>query len=83
MKNRVYWFPVRPARNGWGWGLPIRWQGWVAYLVFFGGMLAGIWRAASYGQWAVIAFACVWGPLFVGLMFWKGEPQSMRDNGSP
>ena len=23
----AFWFPVK--RYGWGWGLPVRWQGWV------------------------------------------------------
>jgi hypothetical protein len=25
-----YWFPAR--RYGWGWGPPIRWQGWVVLI---------------------------------------------------
>lgn len=32
-----FWFPVR--RFGWGWGLPVRWQGWivlVSYLALMG-----------------------------------------------
>ena len=28
-----YWFPAK--RYGWGWGLPIRWQGWVVFGVYF------------------------------------------------
>lgn len=27
-----YWFPTK--RYGWGWGLPIRWQGWVVLGTF-------------------------------------------------
>lgn len=83
MKAQRYWFPVRPARNGWGWGLPTTWQGWSAYLVYFAALIGGIFLVASHGQWAIIAFSCVWAALFLGLMFWKGEPQSMRDNSSP
>jgi hypothetical protein len=83
MKNRRYWFPVRPARNGWGWGLPIAWQGWLAYLIFFAALFGGITLSVPYGQLAMIAFSCVWAALFVGLMFWKGEPQSARDQQSP
>lgn len=35
----TFWFPVK--RYGWGWGLPVRWQGWfvlAAYLAlqYFG-----------------------------------------------
>ena len=32
-ESKPYWF--RAKRYGWGWGLPLRWQGWlvlVAYL---------------------------------------------------
>jgi hypothetical protein len=25
----AFWFPVK--RYGWGWGLPVRWQGWVVF----------------------------------------------------
>lgn len=83
MKDQRYWFPVRPARNGWGWGLPIAWQGWAAYLIYFATIIGGIVILLPYGQLIVITFCCAWGALFVGLMFWKGEPQSMRDNRSP
>jgi hypothetical protein len=27
-----YWFPAK--RYGWGWGLPVTWQGWLALVVF-------------------------------------------------
>ena len=27
-----YWFPSK--RYGWGWGLPICWQGWVVFGVY-------------------------------------------------
>lgn len=83
MKDQHYWFPVRPARNGWGWGLPTVWQGWVAWLIYFATLIGGIVLLAPSGQLVVFAFTCVWGALFLGLMFWKGEPQSMRDNRSP
>jgi len=31
-----YWFPAKTF--GWGWGLPVKWQGWVAY-----GIAAALW----------------------------------------
>ena len=34
-----YWFPAK--RYGWGWGLPIAWQGWVVLAVFFALVLTG------------------------------------------
>ena len=83
MEKKRYWFPVRPARNGWGWGLPVAWQGWVAYAVYWGVFLAGVLLLAAHGVWAILTFACLWAALFIGMMFCKGEPQSMRDNSSP
>lgn len=83
MKEQRYWFPVRPARNGWGRGVPNVWQGWAAYAAYWAFLFAGILLLAPRGMWAVVAFACVWAALFIGLMLWKGEPQSMRDNSSP
>jgi lipoprotein signal peptidase len=29
MPKTHYWFPARS--NGWGWGLPTTWQGWLVY----------------------------------------------------
>ena len=31
MQSRDYWFSAKTY--GWGWGLPLRWQGWVAYSI--------------------------------------------------
>lgn len=36
----VFWFPVK--RYGWGWGLPVWWQGWVVLLAYFVLLFAGI-----------------------------------------
>jgi hypothetical protein len=35
-----FWFPVK--RYGWGWGLPVRWQGWVVFAAYLALMFAGI-----------------------------------------
>lgn len=34
--ERKYWFPAK--RYGWGWGLPVRWQGWVCLAVYMAGV---------------------------------------------
>jgi hypothetical protein len=36
----AFWFPVK--RYGWGWGLPVSWQGWVAFASYLALMYAGI-----------------------------------------
>ncbi len=38
-KIAVYWFPAKT--HGWGWGLPLVWQGWATLGVFFGLVLLG------------------------------------------
>jgi hypothetical protein len=35
-----FWFPVK--RYGWGWGLPVRWQGWVVFALYALLLYAGI-----------------------------------------
>ena len=36
----TFWFPVK--RYGWGWGLPVRWQGWVVFALYLGLLYGGI-----------------------------------------
>jgi hypothetical protein len=83
MNEKRYWFPVRPARNGWGWGLPLVWQGWVVYLVYFAALIGGIIIVAPHGPWFIVAYSCSLAALLLGVMLWKGEPQRMRDKRSP
>lgn len=35
-----FWFPAK--RYGWGWGFPVRWQGWLVMAAYFAAVLAGI-----------------------------------------
>ncbi|MGB9107093.1 MAG: hypothetical protein WCC39_00260 [Telluria sp.] len=83
MDTRRYWFPVKPARNGWGWGLPVVWQGWVVFLGYFVMLIAGIVVLAPFGVLAIIGYSLALGALLLAIFFWKGEPQSMRDERSP
>jgi hypothetical protein len=34
-----YWFPAK--RYGWGWGLPMTWQGWLVLAAFLALVVAG------------------------------------------
>lgn len=38
--ERTYWFPAK--RYGWGWGLPVTWQGWIVLAAFAGLSGAGV-----------------------------------------
>lgn len=41
MKNQsTFWFGVK--RYGYGWGLPVRWQGWAVLVAYFVLLFAGI-----------------------------------------
>ena len=39
-KNNKPWFPAK--KYGFGWGLPITWQGWLVFLIYFGLCFIGI-----------------------------------------
>jgi hypothetical protein len=75
-----YWFPAK--LYGWGWGLPITWQGWVVLLAFAGLLVAGILILPPRQSPArFIAYAVVLTVLFVGVCWWKGEPPRWRWGG--
>jgi hypothetical protein len=79
MKTQQFWFPVRPASRGWGWGLPLVWQGWVVYGVFFAALIGGLILLAPYGELVTVGYSCLLAVLFMALVAWKGEPQRMRN----
>ncbi len=35
-----FWFPAK--RYGWGWGLPVAWQGWLVLIAFCWLVAAGV-----------------------------------------
>lgn len=76
LNNQRYWFPVKPPGYGWGWGLPLVWQGWLVYAVFLSALVGGVIALAPLGQLAVIAWGCLAAALFVAVVAWKGEPRS-------
>jgi hypothetical protein len=72
-----YWF--RAKRYGWGWGLPLTWEGWVVLAVWLGIFLAGISLMhlplhRSEHFFFVIAMVAA----LVGVCYWKGEPPRWR-----
>ncbi|MFC5479986.1 hypothetical protein [Massilia suwonensis] len=76
--TKQYWFPVRPAARGWGWGLPLVWQGWVVYGIFLAALIGGPVLLAPYGQFVTVCWSCIAAALFVAVVAWKGEPQRLR-----
>ena len=83
MNEKRYWFPVKPARNGWGWGLPRVWQGWAVLAVFAALLTGGLTALTPYGPMILALYGTALGILLVGVACWKGEPQFARDHRSP
>jgi hypothetical protein len=72
-----YWFPAK--RYGWGWGLPVRWEGWVC-LAVYAGCVALVFRFLRPAADPVM-FAIGLALLTLGLMavcWLKGEPPRWR-----
>ena len=72
-----YWFPAKTF--GWGWGLPITWQGWLVYAV------AAVLLAAGYFIFPperhigyFLAYVWIVVLALVGICWLKGEPPRWR-----
>ena len=77
MAEEAYWFQAR--RFGWGWGLPLRWEGWVVYGVFAVAVVAGpflvspIKKPVAFHLYLLLVIAALF------LVCWlKGEPPRWR-----
>ena len=68
-----YWF--RAKRQGWGWGLPLSWQGWVVLLVYFALVLGGIPLVqAARGSALYLLYVGVVTITLVAICWLTGEP---------
>ena len=71
-----YWFAAK--RYGWGWSLPITWQGWAVFVVYLimvaicGAFLARRSPAAFVGSVLPLS------GLLIGICWLKGEPPRWR-----
>jgi len=76
--DKSYWFPAK--RYGWGWGPPIKWQGWAAVLLWFAALLEGLYVLihSRYQLAARLGFVAVMSLLLILLCYWKGEPPKWR-----
>ena len=75
------WF--RAKRFGWGWGFPLRWQGWVSLGVYFAVLIVGVEilraRQASSLAFAIFIMATI--AAMIALALWKGERPRWRWGG--
>jgi len=80
MQTQSYWFPAK--RYGWGWGLPIRWQGWVVMAAYAVLVVTAV-LSIRPGRHPLLFFAALVGlTIALTLVCWiKGEPPRWRWGG--
>lgn len=72
-----YWFPAK--RMGWGWGLPLRWQGWLT-LALYAATLLGAGLLFQHGRHAWLHYLIIGAATALLLVcFLKGEPLGGSD----
>jgi len=77
MSTPKYWFPAK--RYGWGWGLPITWQGWLVFAIYLVALVIGILIfKPSLHRASFFAFTIFMSLLLVVVCYMKGEPPKWR-----
>ena len=77
MTEPNYWFPAK--RNGWGWGVPDTWQGWLVVACYVALVGAGIVAIDASGRPAwFILYLFVLTALLVAVCWITGEPPRWR-----
>ena len=78
MQNeRQYWFPAKSF--GWGWGLPITWQGWLVLAGFIALVALGtVFLKPDTHALAFAIYVVILALLLVAVCWIKGEPPSWR-----
>ena len=73
-----YWFPAK--RYGWGWSLPITWQGWLVFAAFFGLIVAGVFLFPPRKALVTfIGYVVVLIVVLIAVCWWKGEAPRAGD----
>jgi hypothetical protein len=70
------WFAAK--RYGYGWGLPARWQGWLALSVYFCALLFGGLELAPSRPRQFALYLIILSLLLVAVCAWKGEAPRWR-----
>jgi drug/metabolite transporter (DMT)-like permease len=67
-----FWFPVK--RYGWGWGLPVRWQGWVVFGAYAALLYGGIYYfKAQRNTLALLIYLLALTAVLIVIVAIKGE----------
>jgi hypothetical protein len=72
-----YWFPAK--RYGWGWGLPVRWQGWVVLAVYCALIAWAVLHFRPHREpWAFVLVVTGLSVALLAVCWLKGEPPRWR-----
>ena len=75
--SKNYWF--RAMRYGWGWGVPMTWQGWAIFITYIGSIVAIIYIFPPDKNKAIFICLIVILTLVLIVIYWiKGEPLRWR-----
>jgi hypothetical protein len=75
--ERRYWF--RAKDYGWGWGLPLTWQGWVVFVAFFLLMAVGaLVLLPKYGPPIFFPYIILLVGVLISVCWLTGEPPRWR-----
>jgi hypothetical protein len=74
--DRKFWFPAK--HYGWGWGLPVSWQGWLVLAIFLGLLLGGAPIFVPKRPEAYFLYVFVLSVLLTAVAWLKGEPPRWR-----
>lgn len=72
----AYWFKAK--RYGWGWGLPLTWQGWSVFILWPVALMVGGRYLVPRHLYAFLTFALVMACLLIGICYKTGEPPRWR-----
>lgn len=79
-QDQNYWFPAK--RYGWGWGIPVTWQGWAVMVLFFILLIAvAVTVPPQLAPAKFIAYVVILSLALTGVCWWKGEPPRWRWGG--
>lgn len=80
--QKKYWFPAK--KYGYGWGLPVTWQGWVVVVSYLVLITAAVFLFPVYTEAGLLQhalFTVFLTIVLIGVCWFKGEPAKWRWGG--
>jgi hypothetical protein len=75
--TKEIWFPAK--KYGYGWGPPVRWQGWAVIAFYIVAVVGGLAVFPTKERpWYFLAYILVVTAALVAVCAWKGEPPRWR-----